>query len=511
MPQSFTSPSQNANMDFLDPRKKRLHHIQLRIGYGLLAVAIGLGTLVLVYGAYGYSLNTKNGSVIENGLLFVDSKPGGANIYLNGKGQSSSTSARLVLQSGSYSLKLTKSGYRDWQRKLVLDEHAIARYVYPFLFPVSPKVTSLKSYAAQPGLVTQTPDRRWLVVQTATADNAVASFDVYDTSKLKPSATILNISIDLLTAPDQASTFKDIEWSSDNNHLLLERSYSGGSEFLMLDRQDSASSVNLTKLFKSSPFSLAALRDKKADQLYLYDAAAQTLQIGNVTSGVVAPPILDHVLAFKPYGSNLLVYVTDSGMPAGQVQARIWDSAKSYVLYNFLAGSTYLIDTAQFQGHSYFVAGSSGDERVNLYKDPLNDLQNSATGKAHPFITLRENSASKVSFSANARFVALQAGQNLAVYDLETISYYRYQLKPVVDGALGWMDGHRLFGASAGHIFVMDYDSTNQQILSATTLTGGGVFDRAYNHLFTTTAGTTASQVDLQSIDMRAGVDLPKQ
>jgi hypothetical protein len=104
-------------MDFLDPRKKRAHHIRLMIGYCLVAIAIGLGTVVLVYSAYGYGVNTKNGDIVQNGLLFVDSKPGGANIYLNNKSVNQTTSARLILPAGDYDLALKKTGYRDWERK----------------------------------------------------------------------------------------------------------------------------------------------------------------------------------------------------------------------------------------------------------------------------------------------------------------------------------------------------------------------------------------------------------
>jgi hypothetical protein len=114
-------------MDFLDPRRKRFNLLQLFAGYILVAIAIGLGTIILVYAAYGYSVNTKNGNIVENGLLFVDSQPGGAKIYLNNKSINSNTSARLVLPAGDYSLKLARDGYRDWTRKFTLDEHSVAR------------------------------------------------------------------------------------------------------------------------------------------------------------------------------------------------------------------------------------------------------------------------------------------------------------------------------------------------------------------------------------------------
>ena len=96
-------------MDFLDPRKRRAHNIRLMIGYGLVAIAIGLTSVILVYGAYGYGINTKTGELIQNGLLFVDSKPADAGIYLNGQQNQSPTGARLTLPAGSYELTVKKA------------------------------------------------------------------------------------------------------------------------------------------------------------------------------------------------------------------------------------------------------------------------------------------------------------------------------------------------------------------------------------------------------------------
>jgi hypothetical protein len=149
----------------------------------MVALLIGLATIVLVYDTYGYGIDTKTGDIIQKGLLFVDSQPSGAGIYLNGVNQNSTTSARIVLTAGNYTLSLKKDGYRDWQRAFTLSEDSIERYVYPFLFPVKPATATLKNYTAQPGLITQSPDRRWLLVSSPSSDPSAASFDQYDTAK----------------------------------------------------------------------------------------------------------------------------------------------------------------------------------------------------------------------------------------------------------------------------------------------------------------------------------------
>lgn len=494
-------------MDFLDPRKRRAYHIRLFIGYILMAIAIGLGVVILVYGASGYGV-TKNGEIVQNGLLFVDSKPGAARIYLNGQDKQTTTSARLILPAGNYTLTLKKDGYRDWSRSFVLDEHSVARYVYPFLFPVKPVVSTLKTYGARPPLFTESPDQHWLLVQLPADGSGLVNFDEYDTTSLTTPPVQIRLPQNLLTSPTQSgSSLSLVEWSTDNNHLLLRHDWSAGSEFIIVDRNKPETSVNLNRLFNTS-FDQVALYNKKIDQVYLFDSSKGTLSLGDTATGVVDPPLLSQVLAFKPYGTDLITYVTDTKSPAGQVSARIWDNGQTYQLYSFQSGSKYLIDAAQYQGHWYYVAGSNADPRINIYKDPLNDIRDPNIGKATPLLSLNELGATKLSFSDNARFIAAEDGGSFSVYDMETQTSYAYDLPVAIDGPLVWMDGHRLIGSTTGFVFVTDYDGTNEQGLVPTIDSEGGLFSGDYNHMFT--LQQTDGGVALTNVDMRAGSDLPK-
>lgn len=492
-------------MDFLDPRKRRTYNIRLAIGYGLMAIAIGLTSIILFYGAYGYGINTKNGAIIQNGLLFVDSKPGGADIYLNGQLHQNTTSARLTLPAGSYELIIKKAGYRDWSRKFILNEHSISRYTYPFLFPVKLVTQNLKTYNSLPQLITQSPDKRWLLVQAPPAGPKGITFDVFDTTKLDQPPVAISMPATLLSGNGEGDSFKIIEWASDNNHVLLAHNYQGGSEFIVFSRVDPPTSFNVNRIFNLSPAQVA-LRNKKVDQLYLYQQEGGLLQIGDVAKATLEP-LLTHVLAFKPYGSDLLTYVTDQKVAAGQVMARIWENAKTYPLYTFSAGNKYLLDAAQFQGHFYYVAGSDMADRINIYKDPLSGIKDPATAKAIPLISLPDSGVLKLAFSDNARFIGVQAGQKFGIYDIETQSRYHYSLSAPLSGEMHWMDGHRSIGRSGGMILVMDYDATNQQTL-VPVLSDHIFFDKDYNQILS--FGSAEGGVALQRTDLRAGTDLPK-
>lgn len=493
-------------MDFLDPRKRRMHDIRLMVGYALVAIAIGLTSVILVYGAYGYGINTKTGELIQNGLLFVDSKPTGASIYLNNHLQGSSTSARLVLPAANYDLVIKKTGYRDWSRKFILNEHSIARYTYPLLFPMKLVGQNIKAYTSAPPLTSQSPDRHWLLVQLPSPDPKSIVFDMFDTSK--PDQPPLNLTLPdgLINTDGSAGNFKALEWASDNNHLLLQHNYSGGSEFIIFSRSDPASSVNLNRIFNVAP-SQVSLRNKKIDQIYIYNQADNSLALGDVTKATLQP-LLTQVLAYKSYGPDLLTYVTAQNVATGQVMARIWQNGKTYPLYTFAAGNKYLLDAAQFQGHWYYVAGSDTADRINIYKDPLDGIKDPATAKAIPLIALSDQGVDNLAFSDTSRFIVVEAGQKFGVYDIETQSRYQYNLPSVLSSPLRWMDGSRLVGLSNGSILAMDYDATNQQTLTPAANAEAIFFDKNYNQMFSLVA--VDGGVALQRTDLRAGEDLPK-
>ncbi len=500
-------------MDYLDPRKRRAYHARLIIGYILIAIVIGLATVIIVYGANGYGINTKTGQIVQNGLLFVDSNPGGAEIYLNGTDRNTTTSARLILPAGSYTLTLKKAGYRDWTRQFNLSEQSVARYVYPFLFPVTPVTSTLKTYAGAPGLMTETPNQHWLLVENNAASSQVPVFDEYDTTTLdqtSPAQQTVSLPAGVLTGYSSASRLTAVEWTSDNNYLLLRHDYGGGSEYVVLNRTHPELSFNVDGLFGAKPTQVNFF-NKKADQLYLFSQPDGSLSLGTVNTKAVTQ-VLKSVLAYHPYGTDLITYVTNSGEPAGEVAARIWNSGQTYKLSEFSAGTSYTIDAAQYSGHFYYIAGSNTSDRFDIYKDPMSDLKDPSIGKALPVVALNDPGAQEIGFSDNARFVAVENGQRFASYDFETGDIYQYPVSDALTGSLTWMDGHRLIGASGGKIFVMDFDGKNKQVLTATDLGSGGLFSADYHHLLTTApAADGSANVSLQDVDMRAGVDLPKK
>jgi hypothetical protein len=469
-------------MDFLDPKKKRAHRIQLFIGYALMAIAIGFSTWIVVNITFGFGVDRHTGNIIQNGLVFVDAHPESAAITLNGQNKGN-TNARLTIPAGAYTLELTRPGYRPWKRGFTLAGGRVERYVYPFLFPTNLVTKDVDLFTAAPGFATASPDRRWYVSQQG---NSLTNFEHVDLVSATNTTTALVVPADLFTAAPGDHRMQLVEWSTDNRHFLVKHTYGDNlNEFVMMDREEPASSVNITKLFPALPLSQVALRDKRFDQFYVLttDAALQSLD----TKSKIVTPVASRVLAFKAYGSERLLYVTTEDATPGLVSVRLRDNNTIYNLRTLPANTNYLLDLASYNGSQYVVIGAASEGKVYNYKNPINDLKQTPRKIPTPIAILKVAQPAAVSFSTTAQMVVVQGGSNFAVYDAETDRYYRYDIKKPVDGNQNatWMDGHRITILSQGRVVIFDYDGTNSQTLSPANVGYIPFFDRDYTAMYT--------------------------
>jgi hypothetical protein len=476
-------------MDFHDQNIKKRRTRRLLFTYVLIALAIATGTLALGLESFGYHLNPKTGELGRDGLVFLSSRPGGADIYLNGERKNQQTAARLILPAGDYAIELREEGYRSWHRDISLKGGSIERLVYPVLFPQELEARDVQLYGKLPELATQSPDRRWLVVLKP---ESLTQFDVFDLNSDRAASRAISLPEGVLSASEQSHKLTLVEWSSDNRRVLLSHTYGKQREFIMLDREEPRKSFNVNKLFGTSPDQVA-LRDKRFDRLYLYNSVSKTLSTADV-GAVSTKTLLNRVLAFKPHEDDRLLYITDKSAGLGKVNANLLDGENSRTIKRLDSSERYFLDLARFDGRWYVAVGSSKENRTYLFKNPLQALHDRPYHPLEPESVLGIDNATGLSFSANARFIALQGGSQFAVYDMETKRRHSYKLDiPVAaDQKATWMDGHRLSVLSSGKLTIFDYDGINLQTLAP--MSGfQPFFDREYTALHTIAPSKTVS------------------
>ena len=468
-------------MDFLDPKKKRAHTIRLFIGYCLVAIAILLATTLLLFAALGYGINRTTGEVTQNGLVFVDAHPEAANVKINGvdKGQ---TDRRFVFEAGRYNLELTRDGYRTWRKDFVLEGGNIVRLVYPFLFPSQIVTNTVAATTDKPDVVTESPDRHWIVMHNP---SALTTFQIIDTSTEQNTPVAITVPAALFGAHAGSQTLEFVEWSTDNRHVLFKHVYSGGYDYIILDREKPAESLNVSQVMGRN-YSSVTLFDKQSDKIYGYDANGGVLQSIDLNTKAVTN-VATNVLAFWPYKNTHILYTTTQGATEGKVAVHVRDGQTDYLLRELAIGPKYLLNMAEFDGDMYLTASSSADGKLYIYKNPLEAFKKHDQSLNIPLLLLKVDNPDSVTFSANARFIALQSGSKFEVYDAETKQQYRYDTKLVLEPGqkATWMDGHRLMLVSEGKMRVFDFDGLNMQTLVSADQSFIPLFDRDFTAMFT--------------------------
>lgn len=449
-------------MDYLDLKKQSRHHVILFIGYVLVAVAIVLAARLLVYQAYGFGLG-KNGMIIQNGLLFFSSQPHPAGIYLNNQLQPVTTNARVLLPEGIYHVRLTRDGYRDWQRTIELDGGSVQHFDYPLLIPKTLTVKKVQTFTSAPGLMTQSPDRRWLLVETP---GSMTDFSLYDLKNPTKPAVTITLPSNLLAKSSTGESWQLGEWADDNQHVVLQHSFDGKTEFILLDRANPDQSLNLNNTLNANPAKLT-LKNKKYDQYYLYDTTNGELQTATLKTPVT--PVLQHVLAYQSYGSDTLLYVTSSGARPGSLLVKIQAAGQTSTIRSLPDSTTYLVDLTTYSGTMYVAAGDKADNKVYIYKDPIAQLADQPRQAPVPSQVLHVPQPNYLSFSPNAQFVMTSNGSYFGVYDIENDNGYNFTAPEPMDAPqthASWMDGDRLDYVSGGELIIFDYDGTNHQTLT---------------------------------------------
>lgn len=485
-------------MEYLDPKKQQRHRITLLTGYALVGLGIVIGTVVLLWQAYGFGV--KNGQVIQDGMVFISSQPNPASIYINGVLNAATTNTRLTIPSGVYNFKLEANGYRPWTHWIDVMGGQVIHYDYPLLIPNQLTSKTIAVFNSAPSFATQSPSQQYLVIPDATN---FGSFYMYDLTSPQTPPVTLTLPAGLLSTAQTTQSWKVVGWADDNQHLLLEHLFDGSSEFIELDTQNPAQSVNLNKTFNISPTSVT-LNNLKYNQFYFYDATSKALSTATLGSPTVTQ-VEPSVLSYKSYLNNSFLYVTNTGAPAGKVVVELDVGGNDYFVRYLPLSQTYLLNMASYNGNTYAVVGSSSDNFVYLYQNIISQT-GSGNGPITPYRAILLNNPVYDAFAPTAQFIMVENGNQVAVYDILNDEIYHYVVPMAIDSPqqnVYWMDGDRLDFVSGGNLVITDYDNTNLQKLTP-ALAGYQSFFAPDYHSYFTLVQKSPKEIDLNQTSLLA-------
>jgi hypothetical protein len=294
---------------------------------------------------------------------------------------------------------------------------------------------------------------------------------------------------------------------------LLQHTYDGKIEYILLDRSNPSQSVNLSQTLTNNSFTQITLDNKKYNQYYLYNSADDSLSTASL-SAPIGIETLPHVLAYQTYGTNTVLYATPDNAPAGKVEVKEQVGANSYTIQTLPANTNYLLNLTDYSHTQYVAVGAGSENKVFVYDNPVGQLQSTPNHVPVPVQVLQLPDPDYLSFSTNAQFIVAENGVNFGVYDIENAHGYNYVASQTLDAPQAhavWMDGDRLTYVSGGKLVVFDYDHTNVQTLMSANPNYIPNFNPAYTYVYVLAAGGTSASptTELSQTSLYTPADQP--
>lgn len=451
----------------------------------------------------GYRLDGGNGRLEQGALLQFDSTPNNANVYVDGALLGSQTATKQTVIAGEHSVKLTKTGYEDWNRTLMLDAGTLTWLDYVRLVPKERTPEAVAQYKTLAAM-SFSPDLKWAL---AIEDAASPTFQLIDLRSEAIKTSPLVLPATLYTSPTDpmvTSKFSIYRWNSNGRYVIMQHSYGTQVEWLMVDTQDISKSVNISSLL-SVGFTDVQFSGTSGTSLYglASDGIVRKL---DTSAATISRPLITNVTTFSVFeDTNTLSYSGQDPNDTtkkvvgiykdGESNATILQTAKDATKPLTIALGRYFSDN--------FVAIAE-DAQVTILTGTLPSAGATENSSLTPYASLSLSSGvSELSFSPKGDYVIAQSGTQFASYEIE---HKRGVVTPItnVEGQkttpLEWLTIAQLWNDTAGSLVMRDFDGTNAHAIMPVASGFGSTLST--NGKFFYAVGKTDDGYQLQRVRM---------
>jgi len=449
---------------FKRPTKKQLF-IRRVITYIIMTFAV----LVIVTGTIlfilGYRLDSDKGSLEQGALVQFDSAPNGAMISIDGTQIGSRTPAKQSIVAGSHSFNVTRDQYQPWNKSLNVKAGTLTWLDYIRLVPKKLEPQSVANFSTVYG-AKSSPDNKWMMVQERADAPTMQLLDLR-AQEVKTTAITLPAALYSEPATENVShSFAMQSWDTGGRYLLVKHSFADKSEYIVVDTQDVATSVNVSRALGVS---LTDAKFAGTSGNILFGLSEGTIRKLDLSNATISRALVTNVTSFDIFETNILTYVGTNPTDATQQVAGVYRDGDSepYVLRTVKALDMPLSIDATSYYNDDFVAIAEGT-KVTILKGRYptsNDADTSSLATYAEF-----SAAAKVdllSFSGEGNFLVAQSGLSFVGYEIE---YMRFTNALVTTSetqahTLSWLDDAYLYAVYDGHLSIREFDGTNVHVI----------------------------------------------
>lgn len=444
---------------------KRKQLIRRTIVYAFMSFAvIGLVTLLLLI-VQGYQFSRERGQLEQGGLMQFNSVPGGADVTINGRQLGGRTSTKTTMVAGQHFVTMAKSGYHTWQKSVTLQPGAVLWLDYARLIPKTLPTENIAGFSTITSMVVSPDARRVALTESSIAPKLTLVDLSSDAVKQMP----LEIPVDKVTAPTGKShEFSVEEWGGDRHILVRHVINDGATEWLVVDSENAAQTVNISKLLGVTI--TKAVFGNSNNTLFVQ--TSQDLRKVDISAATLSRPLVSNVAEFTLYDDRRsIAYTTTLNTETRTREAGFYkDGAeKPVTLRTFTDDGTTALHVAVGEYFSENYVGIAYGETVEILKGRLQSI---ATPELTSIATYSQTGgAAFIETRAKGRFFVTQVGSLFQTYDLELKQLSKTTLHGTQIAAtkLQWLDDYTAWSDLDDTLRLYEFDGTNQHEIAAVT------------------------------------------
>ena len=430
----------------MDPEKRaKRESLRIIISESVMVIAIiaVVAVLALIVSGYWISSDFK---VERQGMLQVSSVPTGATVAIDGESAIfQRTNISKVLSSGEHEIVLTKDEYDSWSKTINVREGLLYRLHYPRLFLLDrEKKTVYDTVGAT--FATISPNRKRVLLTNDTTAWTLLNLDsdnlepkTLDVSKLFSSVSLADGAISGVFG----GQILDADWDVVSEHVLFKVQSQGSVEWVLININSPASSINLTREF-ASDFSDVQIFDQSSGALLA--VRNNNLHKIDTANRQISAVIAENVQSFDHFDSDL-TYIADGAVFLGRIGGNNFTE-----LENIATEPSAKVFISQFYDDKYITTVTNN--QISVYKkDSPDDTISQAISFTPEFIKIGHD----------GEFVFMWSGTSVATFDMESLSVREWALDSL---HFGWLDNDMIYVVKDGSLIVYDFDGLNRRELA---------------------------------------------
>ncbi|MBR3269726.1 PEGA domain-containing protein [Candidatus Saccharibacteria bacterium] len=431
-------------------KRARRQSRRIIISEVLMVLTVIVTVLILAFVVSGYWVGS-DFKIERQGLLQIYSIPTGADIEVDGNPSSwlQRTNTSKTLASGKHTIKLTKEKYDSWSRTINITEGLLYRLHYPRLFLQNR--TEESAYESSVNMATVSPDRNWMLLTNNTTNWELINLD---TENIKPTKLDLSEILPFSSRANGATVglftgnIISTEWAADNEHVLLNISGEGKTNWLLLNTKNPASSINLTKEFNAD-FTKIEILDQSANNLLV--VLSGNLHRIDAGAKQISAVLLSGIESFDYYEQNIVFASKDKDSGKYYIGLTKLGSDEIVKLKEDLDAPVRVVIT-KFYDDEYI--GLISENSIDLY------LKKDFTEKNHFDLSFNPE---KVKVGASGEAIVMSTGGHIATLDMEAQELFEWNTET---NTYGWLDSSMIYAVKDSILNVYDFNGLNHRELS---------------------------------------------